>query len=32
MLDAIERGLWKEPGERKQALTDLLIDAEETGT
>jgi len=31
MLDAIERGLWKEPGERKQALSDLLMDAEESG-
>jgi cobaltochelatase CobN len=32
MLDAIERELWKNPGERKQALADLLIDAEEIGT
>ena len=32
MLDAIERELWKDPGERKQALADLLIDAEENGT
>jgi cobaltochelatase CobN len=29
MLDAIERGLWQNPGERREALADLLIDAEE---
>ena len=32
MLDAIARGLWKEPGERSDALADLLIEAEESGT
>jgi cobaltochelatase CobN len=29
MLDAIARGLWQEPGERRDALEALLIDAEE---
>jgi|GEM_PF-4505548 len=32
MFDAIERGRWKKPDERRQALHDLLMEAEESGT
>jgi cobaltochelatase CobN len=31
MLDAIARGLWREPGAAREALETLLIDAEENG-
>jgi cobaltochelatase CobN len=31
LLDAIARGLWREPGARREALERVLIDAEEGG-
>jgi cobaltochelatase CobN len=30
LLEAMQRGMWREPGEHRAALTDLLLDAEES--
>jgi cobaltochelatase CobN len=29
LLEAIERGMWKEPGEQRERLEQILLDAEE---